>query len=70
MMSPTSSFPSPLLARMMSSAWSQGTLRSRMVIFPVTSSATTMFFLLTSAMTRRRLWMSMSLNSKDTFFPT
>ena len=34
MMSPTSSFPSPLLARMMSSAWSQGTLRSRMVIFP------------------------------------
>jgi len=29
-----------------------------------------MFFLLTSAMTRSRLWMSMSLNSKETFFPT
>ena len=54
---------------MMSNASSQGTLRSRMVTVPFTSSATTMLSLLTSEIIRSRLWMSMSLNSKDTFFP-
>ncbi len=66
---PITSFPSPLLARMMSSASSHGTFRSRMVTVPFTSSATTMLSLLTSEMMRSKLWMSMSLNSKDTFLP-
>src|SRR5207237_547530 len=69
MMLPTSSRPSPLDLRMMSSAWSQGTLRSLMVTEPFTSSATMMFFLLISAMAPSRFLMSMSLTLKSTFRP-
>ena len=69
MMLPTSSFPSCLDLRMMSSAWSQGTLRSLMVTVPFTSSATMMFFLLISEMAPSRLRMSMSLTLKSTRRP-
>ena len=60
---PISSLPSPFDLRTRSSAWSQGTLRSETVTLPFTSSATTMFFFETSAMSRSRLRMSMSWKS-------
>src|SRR5258708_18414328 len=69
MMLPISSFPSCFDLRMMSSAWSQGTLRSLMVTVPCTSSATMMFFLLISAMAPSRFLMSMSLTLKSTLRP-
>ena len=64
MMFPISSLPSPLERSTRSRAWSQGTLRSETVTLPETSSATTMFFLETSAMSRSRLRISMSWNSR------
>ena len=64
MMFPISSLPSPLVLSTRSRAWSQGTLRSDTVTRPVTSSATTMFRLETSAMSRSRLRISMSWNSR------
>jgi hypothetical protein len=48
---------------MTSSAWSQGTLRMRIVTLPVTSSEVTMLTLPTSARRRSTLWMSASRRS-------